>query len=50
MHDLDPALSTFSFIVYGLFAALVAHFYSRYALRKLRRLAGTPEDSPTGGR
>ena len=48
--NLDPGLSTLSFLVYGLFAVLVAHAYSRYALRKLRGLAGPPEDVPTGGR
>jgi hypothetical protein len=38
--NMDPGLSVLSFLVYGLVAALVAHVYSRYALRKLKRLAG----------
>jgi hypothetical protein len=45
MHDLDPALSTLSFLAYGLFAVLVAHAYSRYALRRLKRLVAN--DSPS---
>ena len=34
---------------YGFVAMLLSHLYSRYALRKLRNLAGPPEDTPEGG-
>ncbi len=43
---MNPALNmVLPVFGYGLLAVLVAHLYSRYALRKLRRLAATPEDS-----
>ena len=39
--NINPGLSVFLSVQgYGLVAVLVAHLYSRYALRKLKRLAG----------
>ena len=43
-----PVLANYGlFLGYGVIAALVAHIYSRYALRRLRTLATSPEE--TGG-